>query len=225
MAQVNRDCDGGPGLMSRCGERRRLDKPRKRGRPCWPAPRVVPARAVLPRLDRSSCAAEARAISRSASETRNIRAEPRVIGLLWIVYNQSFGPLRKSRLGGRPTVGHVALDHVIGVRIPASQPSAFARSLRRRTTARCLAEARARLRDRRRTLTPYSNPDNISPAHSNADNVPSQKLPPFRRITEMSGIFSRLDCCSTTTDARSRKAVCICASQRSESEQTLRWHY
>src|SRR5437867_5241308 len=25
-------------------------------------------------------------------------------------------------LGGRPTVGHVALDHVIGVRIPASQP-------------------------------------------------------------------------------------------------------
>ena len=25
-------------------------------------------------------------------------------------------------LGGRSTVGHVALDHVIGVRIPASQP-------------------------------------------------------------------------------------------------------
>ena len=25
-------------------------------------------------------------------------------------------------LGGRPTVGHVALDHGIGVRIPASQP-------------------------------------------------------------------------------------------------------
>src|SRR5262245_20187030 len=29
-------------------------------------------------------------------------------------------------LGGRSTVGHVALDHVIGVRIPASQPD-FAR--------------------------------------------------------------------------------------------------
>ena len=26
-------------------------------------------------------------------------------------------------LGGRSTVGHVALDHVIGVRIPASQPA------------------------------------------------------------------------------------------------------
>ncbi len=26
-------------------------------------------------------------------------------------------------LGGRSTVGHVALDHVIGVQIPASQPS------------------------------------------------------------------------------------------------------
>ena len=33
-------------------------------------------------------------------------------------YNQGFPLL----LGGRSTVGHVALDHVIGVRIPASQP-------------------------------------------------------------------------------------------------------
>lgn len=29
---------------------------------------------------------------------------------------------RPAVLGGRSTVGHVALDHVIGVRIPASQP-------------------------------------------------------------------------------------------------------
>ena len=29
-------------------------------------------------------------------------------------------------LGGRSTVGHVALDHVIGVRIPASQPTSLA---------------------------------------------------------------------------------------------------
>ena len=36
---------------------------------------------------------------------------------------------RASLLGGRSTVGHVALDHVIGVRIPASQP-AFARASR-----------------------------------------------------------------------------------------------
>src|SRR6185295_9298608 len=28
----------------------------------------------------------------------------------------------RPALGGRPTVGHVALDHGIGVRIPASQP-------------------------------------------------------------------------------------------------------
>jgi hypothetical protein len=32
-------------------------------------------------------------------------------------YNEGF-----LLLGGRSTVGHVALDHVIGVRIPASQP-------------------------------------------------------------------------------------------------------
>ena len=40
-------------------------------------------------------------------------------------------PARKVRplLGGRSTVGHVALDHVIGVRIPASQPD-FARASR-----------------------------------------------------------------------------------------------
>jgi hypothetical protein len=40
-------------------------------------------------------------------------------------YNQKFSPTVAPRLalGGRPTVGHVALDHGIGVRIPASQPS------------------------------------------------------------------------------------------------------
>src|SRR4029079_19167190 len=38
-------------------------------------------------------------------------------------------------LGGRPTVGHVALDHVIGVRIPASQPF-FASTRRVRVVAR-----------------------------------------------------------------------------------------
>jgi GH43 family beta-xylosidase len=31
--------------------------------------------------------------------------------------------LSVSPVGGRPTVGHVALDHGIGVRIPASQPN------------------------------------------------------------------------------------------------------
>ena len=30
---------------------------------------------------------------------------------------------RAAAVGGRPTVGHVALDHGIGVRIPASQPT------------------------------------------------------------------------------------------------------
>ena len=35
-------------------------------------------------------------------------------------YNRSF----HLPMGGRSTVGHVALDHVIGVRIPASQPIA-----------------------------------------------------------------------------------------------------
>jgi hypothetical protein len=43
-------------------------------------------------------------------------------------------------LGGRSTVGHVALDHVIGVRIPASQP-AFARL--RRASARSARLSRA----------------------------------------------------------------------------------
>src|SRR5690348_5799601 len=36
---------------------------------------------------------------------------------------------RGQILGGRSTVGHVALDHVIGVRIPASQPPSLARKL------------------------------------------------------------------------------------------------
>src|SRR6185295_4937502 len=48
-------------------------------------------------------------------------------------YNQSFPPVGASRpiLGGRPTVGHLPLEQVIGVRIPASQPIslAHARSL------------------------------------------------------------------------------------------------
>jgi len=34
--------------------------------------------------------------------------------------------IRGLLLGGRSTVGHVALDHVIGVRIPASQPTSLA---------------------------------------------------------------------------------------------------
>ena len=52
-------------------------------------------------------------------------------------------PLRNSRpaLGGRSTVGHGALDAVIGVRIPASQP-AFARL--RRASARSARTARRR---------------------------------------------------------------------------------
>ena len=43
---------------------------------------------------------------------------------------EGFRSGRSSLLGGRSTVGHVALDHVIGVRIPASQPTlAHIRSL------------------------------------------------------------------------------------------------
>ena len=38
------------------------------------------------------------------------------------MYNGGFGLSFRPVLGGRPTVGHVALDHGIGVRIPASQP-------------------------------------------------------------------------------------------------------
>ena len=44
--------------------------------------------------------------------------------------------LRGLILGGRSTVGHVALDHVIGVRIPASQPPSLARRLARLVAAR-----------------------------------------------------------------------------------------
>ena len=39
------------------------------------------------------------------------------------MYNGGFGLQFRPSLGGRPTVGHVALDHGIGVRIPASQPT------------------------------------------------------------------------------------------------------
>src|SRR5687767_6664289 len=41
--------------------------------------------------------------------------------MFWSRYGET-SPHRNPRLGGRPTVGHVALDHGIGVRIPASQP-------------------------------------------------------------------------------------------------------
>src|SRR5262249_29395851 len=40
-------------------------------------------------------------------------------------YNWRFPFTGRGTLGGRPTVGHVALDHGIGVRIPASQPHPF----------------------------------------------------------------------------------------------------
>ena len=41
------------------------------------------------------------------------------------VYNRKFVPFEVPRLvlGGRPTVGRMPLEHVIGVRIPASQPT------------------------------------------------------------------------------------------------------
>ena len=57
----------------------------------------------------------------------------RLLACVWIGYNRSFLPVPHARLvlGGRPTVGHMALDHGIGVRIPASQPISF----RRQTTA------------------------------------------------------------------------------------------
>ena len=37
-------------------------------------------------------------------------------------YNWNFPPAGTSLLGGRSMVGHMALDHGIGVQIPASQP-------------------------------------------------------------------------------------------------------
>jgi hypothetical protein len=64
-------------------------------------------------------------------------------------YNQGFLPVRGQRpvLGGRPTVGRMPLEHVIGVRIPASQPS-FARL--RRATARQASHCRRRMSRRSR---------------------------------------------------------------------------
>src|SRR5438093_13529853 len=44
-----------------------------------------------------------------------------VVGTAIIESSRRFESPRLA-LGGRPTVGHVALDHGIGVRIPASQP-------------------------------------------------------------------------------------------------------
>jgi hypothetical protein len=41
----------------------------------------------------------------------------------------------RNALGGRSTVGHVALDHVIGVRIPASQPTSLALAIIARSLA------------------------------------------------------------------------------------------
>jgi hypothetical protein len=70
-------------------------------------------------------------------EVLNERSSSRVVRRHDLPYNQGFVRLRSSAreelrrdkpasqysgLGGRPTVGRVPLEHVIGVRIPASQP-------------------------------------------------------------------------------------------------------
>ena len=55
---------------------------------------------------------------------RAVRLPSRLPAPISLRYNPSFPPTRSSvlLLGGRSTVGHMALDHGIGVRIPASQP-------------------------------------------------------------------------------------------------------
>jgi hypothetical protein len=82
-------------------------------------------------------------------------------------------------LGGRSTVGHVALDHVIGVRIPASQP-AFAHASRElrlgkqipdirseRTVGEgCLAEARAGVRGEPEARAKADPRHRLEPSHA-----------------------------------------------------------
>ena len=59
-----------------------------------------------------------------------------------------FSRSRLPLLGGRSTVGHVALDHVIGVRIPASQPSSYPGSAHRRVLLLNKSERRQDCRSR-----------------------------------------------------------------------------
>ena len=66
-------------------------------------------------------------------------------------------PARTPGLGGRPTVGRVPLEHVIGVRIPASQP-AFAHASRELRLGR-------RLRRRRTIIEHHHHAKAVSPKH------------------------------------------------------------
>lgn len=54
--------------------------------------------------------------------TPSIDRDPVLAGVRRLAVDLGFLPRASAALGGRSTVGHVALDHVIGVRIPASQP-------------------------------------------------------------------------------------------------------
>jgi hypothetical protein len=77
-------------------------------------------------VERRTTAATAGDVARErlSPERRIVRRLPAI----WSRdYNRGFLPVSSSRpiLGGRSTVGHHALDVVIGVRIPASQPTPF----------------------------------------------------------------------------------------------------
>ena len=69
----------------------------------------------------------ARASPRGCQSAQVGLIQPRLPGAVGRTYNQRLRPIIGPMLGGRSTVGHHALDVVIGVRIPASQPD-FARA-------------------------------------------------------------------------------------------------
>ena len=98
--------------------RKQEQQPRSRGRA--DRARIDPSRRADDDGDRRS----ARRSVASMSQCRPRRLPVR----FWNGYNRWFSPIAAPRLalGGRPTVGHLPLEQVIGVRIPASQPNSLA---------------------------------------------------------------------------------------------------
>ena len=92
----------------------------KRNRPChYPSP-IAHCHPALSWLCRRS---QSRRPALIGGLGLSYRRSSALLGRLAVGYNWCFASGRPSLLGGRSTVGHVALDHVIGVRIPASQPA------------------------------------------------------------------------------------------------------
>src|SRR5512143_1818530 len=98
----------------------------ERAEPRPPSLRIFCATDAVPKTIRtkvpSSSAADSRQVPRSMADYRRVVRSTAASCVSVVEIDVPFRYDRLSSLGDRPTVGHMALDHGIGVRIPVSQP-------------------------------------------------------------------------------------------------------